>query len=168
MPEAGCAIPRPRRIGYVRATPGPDASSIAPHIAPLTYRSFAPVTISRRKMAAHLRRGLDVAPSMRDPWRPNCLGKNSARGDRDHVLDRRAVMTELIHHYGAWVVFILVFLEAVGLPFPGETILVTAAIYAGTTQNLSIGLVLFAAVAGATLGSIIGFWIGDRYGYPLL
>jgi len=54
------------------------------------------------------------------------------------------------------------------LPFPGETILVTAAIYAGTTQNLSIGLVLFAAVAGATLGSIIGFWIGDRYGYPLL
>ena len=77
-------------------------------------------------------------------------------------------MTELIHHYGAWVVFILVFLEAVGLPFPGETILVTAAIYAGTTQNLSMGLVLLAAVVGATLGSVIGFWIGERYGYPLL
>jgi membrane protein DedA with SNARE-associated domain len=77
-------------------------------------------------------------------------------------------MTELIHYYGAWVVFILVFLEAVGLPFPGETVLVTAAIYAGTTQNLSIGLVLLAAVVGATLGSAIGFWVGERYGYPLL
>lgn len=77
-------------------------------------------------------------------------------------------MTELIHHYGAWVVFILVFLEAIGLPFPGETILVTAAIYAGTTQNLSIGLVLLAAVLGVMLGSLIGFWIGQHYGYPLL
>jgi Uncharacterized membrane-associated protein len=75
-------------------------------------------------------------------------------------------MTELIHHYGAWVVFILVFLEAIGLPFPGETILVTAAIYAGTTQNLSIGLVLLAAVLGVMLGSLIGFWIGQHYGYP--
>jgi membrane protein DedA with SNARE-associated domain len=77
-------------------------------------------------------------------------------------------MTQLIHHYGAWVVFILVFLEAIGLPFPGETVLVTAAIYAGTTQHLSIGLVLLAAVVGATLGSVIGYAIGKTYGYPLL
>jgi membrane protein DedA with SNARE-associated domain len=77
-------------------------------------------------------------------------------------------MTELIHHYGGWVVFALVFLEAVGLPLPGETILVSAAIYAGTTQNLSIALVLLAGVLGATLGSILGFLIGRRYGYPLL
>src|SRR5262249_48443784 len=112
--------------------------------------------------------GLDLAALMRDAWRPKSRENKGARGDRDHVLDRRSVMTELIHQYGGWGGVILVFLEAVGLAFPGETILVTAAIYAGTTQNLSIGLVLFAAVAGATLGSIIGFWIGDRYGYPLL
>jgi membrane protein DedA with SNARE-associated domain len=77
-------------------------------------------------------------------------------------------MTHLIHQYGGWVVFFIVFLESIGLPIPGETILVTAAIYAGTTQNLSIGLVLLAAVAGASLGSLIGFWIGKRYGYWLL
>ena len=77
-------------------------------------------------------------------------------------------MKELIHHFGAWVVFALVFLESIGLPLPGEAILVSAAIFAGTTQNISIALVLFAAVAGAMFGSIIGFWIGDRYGYPLL
>jgi len=77
-------------------------------------------------------------------------------------------MKELIHQYGAWIVFALVFLESIGLPLPGEAILVSAAIFAGTTQELSIVLVLFAAIFGAILGSIIGFWIGDRYGYPLL
>jgi membrane protein DedA with SNARE-associated domain len=77
-------------------------------------------------------------------------------------------MRELIDHYGAWVVFILVFLEAIGLPFPGETVLVTAAIYAGTTAQLSISLVLIAAVLGAMLGSVIGYWIGQRYGFPLI
>ena len=77
-------------------------------------------------------------------------------------------MKELIHQYGAWIVFALVFLESIGLPLPGEAILVSAAIFAGTTQELSIVLVLLAAVSGAILGSVIGFWIGDRYGYPIL
>jgi membrane protein DedA with SNARE-associated domain len=77
-------------------------------------------------------------------------------------------MTQLIHHYGAWVVFILVFLETIGLPLPGETILISAAIYAGTTQDLSIGLVLLAAVLGAMLGSAVGYAVGNSYGYPLL
>ena len=77
-------------------------------------------------------------------------------------------MKELIHHYGAWIVFALVFLESIGLPLPGEAILISAAIFAGTTHNLSIALVLLSAAVGAILGSIIGFWIGDRYGYPLL
>ena len=42
----------------------------------------------------------------------------------------------------------------------------SAAIFAGTTQEL--GIALLSAVLGAILGSTIGFWIGDRYGYPLL
>jgi membrane protein DedA with SNARE-associated domain len=77
-------------------------------------------------------------------------------------------MKELVHQYGAWLVFALVFLESIGLPLPGEAILVSAAIFAGTTQDISIALVLLSAVLGAIFGSIIGFWIGDRFGYPLL
>jgi membrane protein DedA with SNARE-associated domain len=77
-------------------------------------------------------------------------------------------MKELIHQYGAWIVLSLVFLETIGLPLPGEAILVSAAIFAGTTQELGIALVLISAVLGAILGSTIGFLIGERYGYPLL
>jgi len=45
---------------------------------------------------------------------------------------------------------------------------ISAAIFAGTTQALGIALVLLSAVLGAILGGTISFWIGDRYGYPLL
>ncbi len=77
-------------------------------------------------------------------------------------------MKDLIHQYGAWIVFWLVFLESIGLPLPGEATLVSAAIFAGTTQELGTGLVLLSAMLGAILGSTISFWIGDRFGYPLL
>ena len=63
-----------------------------------------------------------------------------------HAPDWRSVMKELIHQYGAWLVFALVFLESIGLPLPGEAILVSAAIFAGTTQDISIALVLLCAV----------------------
>jgi membrane protein DedA with SNARE-associated domain len=71
-------------------------------------------------------------------------------------------MKDLIHQYGAWIVFALVFLESIGLPLPGEAILVSAAIFAGTTQQLGIALVLLSAVSGrywvapSASGSAIG------------
>jgi membrane protein DedA with SNARE-associated domain len=58
----------------------------------------------------------------------------------------------LIHQYGAWIVFALVFLESIGLPLPGEAILVSAAIFAGTTHDLSIALVLVSAMLGGDIG----------------
>src|SRR5262249_2299883 len=48
------------------------------------------------------------------------------------------------------------------------TTLVTAAIYAGTTQNLRIEFVIAAAAAGAILGDNLGFWMGRRFGVELL
>jgi membrane protein DedA with SNARE-associated domain len=52
-----------------------------------------------------------------------------------------------------------------GIPLPGETTLVTAALYAGATGRLSIAAVVFAAAAGAIVGDNIGFWIGRTLGY---
>jgi membrane protein DedA with SNARE-associated domain len=55
-----------------------------------------------------------------------------------------------------------------GMPLPGETTLVTAAIYAGTTHDLNIGLVIIAAIAGAIVGDNAGYWLGREFGHKLL
>src|SRR5215212_6449408 len=75
---------------------------------------------------------------------------------------------EALATYGYLAVFVFVGIESLGVPFPGETMLLTAAIYAGTTDNLSIAFVIAAAVAGAIVGDNIGFGIGHWGGYRLL
>jgi membrane protein DedA with SNARE-associated domain len=77
-------------------------------------------------------------------------------------------LPQLISAYGYWAVGGIVALESMGLPLPGEASLIGAAVYAGTTQRLDIGLVIAAAAAGAILGDNIGYWIGREIGYPLL
>jgi membrane protein DedA with SNARE-associated domain len=68
-----------------------------------------------------------------------------------------------LESYGYLVVFVLVMLESVGLPVPGETALIAASLYAGSTHKLDIWWVIAAAAAGAIIGDNIGFSIG-RYG----
>jgi membrane protein DedA with SNARE-associated domain len=65
--------------------------------------------------------------------------------------------------YGYLAVFVLVGVESIGVPVPGETALVGAALYAGSTGKLQIWWVIAVAIAGAILGDNIGFAIG-RYG----
>jgi membrane protein DedA with SNARE-associated domain len=77
-------------------------------------------------------------------------------------------LTGLLAHYGYLAVVVLIALESMGIPLPGETMLITAAIYAGSTHRLNIGLVILAAVAGAILGDNLGYWIGREGGFRLL
>ena len=65
--------------------------------------------------------------------------------------------------YGYLVVFLLVMIESIGVPVPGETALVGAALYAGSTHKLEIWWVIAVAIVGAVIGDNIGFSIG-RYG----
>ena len=65
--------------------------------------------------------------------------------------------------YGYLVVFLLVGIESIGVPVPGETALIGAALYAGSTHKLEIWWVIVVAIGGAILGDNIGFSIG-RYG----
>ncbi len=74
----------------------------------------------------------------------------------------------LLHQYGYAAVFVLVGAESLGVPLPGETILVAAGIYAGSTHRLLVWAIFAVAAAAALLGDSIGFWIGDRGGYRLL
>ncbi|MGI9049849.1 MAG: DedA family protein [Rubrobacteraceae bacterium] len=77
-------------------------------------------------------------------------------------------LTHTLAVYGYLAVFAFIGVESLGIPFPGETMLVTAAIYAGTTGNLSIHFVIASAAAGAIIGDNIGFGIGYWGGYRLL
>ena len=77
-------------------------------------------------------------------------------------------LLHLLATYGYWAVFVFIAIESMGIPFPGETMLLIAAIYAGTTHRLSILLVIVAAASGAILGDNLGFIIGRVGGYRLL
>ena len=76
-------------------------------------------------------------------------------------------ISHLIATYGYLALFALVAAESLGIPLPGETALITAALYAGHTHRLSPWLIFAVAAAAAIIGDNIGFWIGDKGGYPL-
>ena len=59
-------------------------------------------------------------------------------------------------------------IESIGIPFPGETMLMVAAVYAGTSHQLNIAMVIAAAIAGAILGDNLGYLIGREGGFRLL
>lgn len=73
-----------------------------------------------------------------------------------------------ISTYGAVLVGGMIALECICIPIPGETALLTAAVYAGRTQDLNIWSVFVAGVLGAISGNFVAFWIGRIYGYRLL
>ena len=77
-------------------------------------------------------------------------------------------LDHLVSSYGYWAVFVLVGLESLGIPLPGETILIFAGTLAGTSHHLNVWGLFAAAAAGAIIGDTIGFWIGDKGGYKLL
>jgi membrane protein DedA with SNARE-associated domain len=74
----------------------------------------------------------------------------------------------LIPIYGPWIIFGIVAFESAGVPLPGETILVAAALLAATTGQINIVVVVLAAAIGAIVGDGIGYMVGRRLGFPLL
>src|SRR5262252_7537412 len=76
-----------------------------------------------------------------------------------------------LESYGYLVVFLLVLIESIGVPVPGETALIGAALYAGSTHKLDIWWVIAAAIAGEIIGFSIGRYGGARlllrYGHKI-
>jgi membrane protein DedA with SNARE-associated domain len=77
-------------------------------------------------------------------------------------------LDDLIATYGYAAVFLIVGAESVGIPMPGETTLILAALYAGATQHLNIAGVILAATVGAIIGDNIGYVLGRVGGYRLM
>ena len=77
------------------------------------------------------------------------------------------VVNQWVAQYGYALVATFLFIEAAGLPIPGETALVTAAALAGR-GTLSIVGVMIAGIAGTIAGGHAGYWIGARGGTALV
>jgi membrane protein DedA with SNARE-associated domain len=71
-----------------------------------------------------------------------------------------------LNQFGYLAVVGLVLIEDFGVPVPGETVLILAAVYAGTGR-LNIVLVALLGFCGALLGDNIGFAIGHFGGRQL-
>jgi membrane protein DedA with SNARE-associated domain len=79
-----------------------------------------------------------------------------------------SALDNLLTNFGYLAVFATIAIESLGIPAPGETMLITAGIYTGVTHNLNIAGVIAAAAAGAIIGDNIGYAIGRKGGYRLL
>lgn len=78
------------------------------------------------------------------------------------------IVQDLIQTYGLWLLFGLVMFESMGVPMPGETSLIAAALYAGTTHQFAIVWVVAIAAAAAIVGDNLGYLVGRTVGLPLL
>ena len=74
----------------------------------------------------------------------------------------------LFNEYGYTVIFVGIMLESIGLPLPGESLMIAAALYAATTRQLNIFILVPVAAVGAISGDQIGYFIGRWIGYRML
>lgn len=73
-------------------------------------------------------------------------------------------MTHLLQTYGLALLFLLVGAESMGVPVPGETALITAAVL----SRWPIEWVIASAAAGAIVGDNVGYWLGRTGGRRVL
>ncbi len=79
--------------------------------------------------------------------------------------------TELLHLiavYGYWAILVGVAVDSFGVPVPGEVMLLSASVYAGTSHRLQVTLVIAAAALGGVCGDNTSFLLGREGGERLL
>ena len=78
-----------------------------------------------------------------------------------------SILHQYLLDYGYPILFVVVLLESLGIPGPGQALLITAALLAAHGK-LNITAVLTTAIVGTTLGGMIGYWIGRKGGRALI
>ena len=78
-------------------------------------------------------------------------------------------MTQLLLDYGLVLLFVLVAIESAGVPLPGETAMITAAVFARPEHHrYSLISVMIVGAAGAIVGDNVGYSLGRFGGRRLL
>ncbi len=76
-------------------------------------------------------------------------------------------LQDVAHQYGYFVVLFGIMLENLGIPLPGESVVLMGGFLAGEGELRYIW-VLASAIVGAITGNTFGYWVGVYGGWPLL
>jgi hypothetical protein len=82
----------------------------------------------------------------------------------DHIF---ITLKPWIREYGVAAVFVILTFESFGVPLPGESLLIVAAILAAH-GDISFPSLFISAWAGAVIGDNIGYLIGWKFGHKLV
>jgi membrane protein DedA with SNARE-associated domain len=78
-------------------------------------------------------------------------------------------VTKLLLDYGLVLLFLLIAIESAGIPLPGETALIAAAVLARPEHGTySLFWVIVVAAAAAIVGDNVGYWLGRIGGRKLI
>lgn len=77
-------------------------------------------------------------------------------------------LRDAVVHYGYWAVGAALLLENMGIPVPGETILLLASFLAFSQHELQLSWIIVVGTIAATVGDNLGFTLGYYGGRPLL
>ncbi len=78
------------------------------------------------------------------------------------------LLRSAVVHYGYWAVAFTLLLENMGIPLPGETILLIASFMAYSEHDLRLSWIIVFATIACTVGDNLGYALGYRGGRPLL
>jgi membrane protein DedA with SNARE-associated domain len=76
-------------------------------------------------------------------------------------------LEEFAQIYGYWAVLFGIMLESLGIPLPGESIVLVGGFLAGR-GDLGFWQVLACVITGAVVGNTCGYWVGVYGGWPLV
>ena len=76
-------------------------------------------------------------------------------------------MTSFVTHYGVAALFVTLTLETLGAPLPGESAILISSGLAARGELSPYGVAI-AAFLGAVLGDNIGYFIGRKFGRPVI
>src|SRR5262249_9369130 len=140
---------------------------------PRTRRRGRTPRAPRRARPRRRRRAPSASARIRERVRraaPRQRSRAERRPSRRLSLTRRcetSAMTSFVRDYGLIIVFLAIMLETSGLPLPGETVLVTAAVLA-SQGHFEIWQVIVVATLAAIVGDNIGYWLGRWLGRGFL
>ena len=86
-----------------------------------------------------------------------------------HIIHKIYSVADLIGWGGYLVLFLIIFAETglfVGFFLPGDSLLITAGIFAGAGK-LDIVLLCVALITAAIIGDSTGYWFGEKFGKRL-